>query len=122
MRGKGYGVLNMIPISFNMADRSTRQRRKEGLLGSDFNSQEIREDGIYKLPDGNDYAARNAGHGRYFLYPCKDGVSDPPRYLITRTGRIQPWVIDEWAVEDLVDTGKTFESAEGLKCPDQGVP
>ena len=122
MRGKGYGVLNMIPVSFNTADRSSRRRRKEGLLGPDFDFKGIREDGIYKLPDGNDYAARNAGHGRYFLYLCKDGVSDPPRYLITRTGRIQPWVIDEWAVEDLVDTGKTFDSAEGFKSPDQGIP
>ena len=67
----------------------------------------LRDRGIYELPDGHIYAARKAGHGRYFLYLYRDGVSDIPRYLVTQSGRIQPWMIDEWSKTDLVDTGRT---------------
>ena len=119
--GERLWVLNMIPTGPNIADRASRKHQKEKLSDPDFDSREIREEGIYKLPDGNDYAARSAGHGRYFLYLCKDGVSNPPRYLITRAGRIQPWVVDEWVVEDLVDTGETFDFTEEFKCPDPAV-
>lgn len=69
----------------------------------------LRDRGIYELPDGQIYAARNAGHGRYFLYLYKDGVSDIPRYLLTQGGRIQAWITDEWSKTDLVDTGKTID-------------
>ena len=77
--------------------------------------KELREKGIYRLPDGNFYAAQSAGHGRYFLYLSDEGgISDPPRYLITQTGKIQPWVTEEWLVDDLVDTGKTTGMTKGI--------
>ncbi len=80
--------------------------------------KELREQGIYTLPDGNVYVARSAGHGRYFLYPCNDDASHPPRFLITSAGRIQPWMTDEWVVEDLVDTGKSYDFSQGFECSD----
>ena len=72
----------------------------------------LRDKGIYQLPDGRIYTARSDGHGRYSLYLYKNGMSDLPRYLITQTGRIQPWISEEWLVEDLVDTGKTSNFME----------
>jgi hypothetical protein len=82
--------------------------------------KELRNTGIYTLPDGNSYAVFSADEGRYFLYLCKHGISNPPSYQTTSDGRVLPWLGTgpEWRVEDLTDTGKTFDFPQGFNCPD----
>jgi hypothetical protein len=82
--------------------------------------KELRNAGIYKLPDDNVYAVFSADKGKYLLYRCQHGVSNPPSYQTTPDGRILPWLGEghEWKVEDLTDTGKTFDFPKGFNCPD----
>lgn len=81
---------------------------------------ELRNNGIYTLPNGSAYALFSAGRGRYFLYPCDGGAFNPPSFEATRDGRVLPWLGggDKWCVTDLEDTGLTYSFPEGFNCPE----
>ena len=74
-------------------------------------STDLRERGIYLLPDGEELVASFARGGGFALYEPRVwkryGVPDyevNPRGRITRMGQST-----HWHVEDLVDTGRTAD-------------
>jgi hypothetical protein len=70
----------------------------------------VRDRGIYKLPDGNDYIAMSVGSGEYALYLRENVLGLPPRYILKADGRIVPVFGQEyevWAVGQMKDTGDT---------------
>lgn len=73
----------------------------------------LRNYGIYKTPGPvRQVYAVSAGDDSYLLYDRKLGAAIPPRFEILSDGRVKDWHGDvaRWTVEDLVDTGETFES------------
>jgi hypothetical protein len=80
----------------------------------------IKNHSIYKLPHSDvSYAAYAAGDGRFFLYPCVGGATNPPSFIINPDGRVQPWLGNgtEWEMKDLIDTGQTYRFSKDFKCP-----
>ncbi len=73
--------------------------------------KELRERGIYKLPDGEEFVAGAARGGGYALYNPqiwkRYGVPD---YEVSAQGRVTKMgESTRWSVEDLLDTGRTAD-------------
>jgi hypothetical protein len=71
--------------------------------------KEMRECGVYALPDGRELIARSSGSGFVRLYdPLAWKYLEPPMYeinergVLTSSGRPTPW-----NVQDLSDVGET---------------
>lgn len=76
---------------------------------------ELRERGVYKLPDGREFVVSAAGDGvGYLLYNWEEwrwyGLSS---YRAQANGRILcRGFVTDWRVEDLKDTGRTAEDTK----------
>lgn len=73
--------------------------------------KELRERGIYKLPDGDEFVASFARGGGYALYNPqiwkRYGVPD---YEVDAQGRVtRMGESTRWRLEDLLDTGRTAD-------------
>ena len=69
---------------------------------------ELKNHGVYALPDGNEFVVRPARYGGYFLHDLRLGVSSAPLYLIDGSGQFLSWGRPtQWSLEDLRDTGRT---------------
>lgn len=83
--------------------------------------KELKNNGIYTLPNGAAYVAQRVAGGRFFLYLCQaNAFSYIPTHLVTPEGCIQPWYggSREWAAEELTDTGKLYDPKTGANCLD----
>ena len=73
--------------------------------------KDLRERGIYKLPDGEEFVASVARGGSYVLYNPqiwkRYGVPD---YEVSAEGRLtRMGESTRWRIEDLSDTGRTAD-------------
>ena len=80
---------------------------------------QLRNRGVYRLPDGHGYVAVRGGSGRFYLFECSRGLRLPPVFEVAEA-RVRRWFNSgaEWGVEQLEDTGRTFDEAHKFKCPD----
>ncbi len=68
---------------------------------------ELKDHGVYVLPDGRELVARAGNHGGYFLHDLRLGVSSAPIYLIDGSGQFLSWgKRTRWGLGDLHDTGR----------------
>jgi hypothetical protein len=68
---------------------------------------ELKDQGIYKLPDGREFVVRTGSHGGYILHDLRLGVSYAPVYLIDGSGQFLSWgKPTRWSLADLSDTGR----------------
>lgn len=68
---------------------------------------ELKDHGIYELPDGREFLIRAGRHGGYFLHDLRLGVASPPVYLIDGSGQFLSWgKRTRWSLGDLSDTGR----------------
>lgn len=72
---------------------------------------ELRERGIYKLPDGEEFVASVARGGGYVLYnPQIWKHYGVPDYEVNAQGRLtRMGESTRWRIEDLSDTGQTAD-------------
>ena len=72
---------------------------------------DLRERGVYMLPDGEEFVASVARGGGYALYdPQVWKHYGLPDYEINAQGRItKVGQSTHWSVEDLIDTGRTAD-------------
>lgn len=79
---------------------------------------ELRERGIYKLPDGREFVICQSGDGAgYLLYNLEAwrryGLAD---YRAQVNGRIlSRGFVTRWRLEDLQDTGRTVDRLQTLR-------
>ncbi len=80
--------------------------------------RQLREYGVYRLPDRESYVAVRGGSGRFYLFECKWGLDLPPAFVV-EGGRVRRWFTSgtEWSEDDLEDTGETFDRTHKFKCP-----
>ena len=73
---------------------------------------DLRDYGIYRVPDGMLHICVRASGGRYFLHLLLMGFNMAPRYVVERDGRVAPWLggSQEWRVEELEDTGENYRN------------
>jgi hypothetical protein len=74
--------------------------------------QNLRERGIYAMPDGREFVAHAVFRGGYVFYTPEDWDRfGPHAHESTADGHLrwngQP---DQWRTEDLIDTGRTARS------------
>ena len=68
---------------------------------------ELKDHGIYALPDGREFVVRAGSHGGYFLHDLRRGVASAPVYLIDGSGQFLSWgKHTRWSLGDLSDTGR----------------
>ena len=68
---------------------------------------ELKDGGIYTLPDGREFVVRARRHGGYVLHDLRLGVSYAPVYLIDGSGQFLSWgKPTRWSLADLGDTGR----------------
>ena len=68
---------------------------------------ELKENGVYALPDGREFIVRRGMHGGYFLHDPIRGDTAAPVYLIDRAGQLLSWGRNtRWTNRDLRDTGR----------------
>ena len=68
---------------------------------------ELKENGIYSLPDGREFVVRVARQGGFLLHDLRLGVSSAPLYLVDGSGQFLSWGRrTRWSVADLHDTGR----------------
>lgn len=74
---------------------------------------ELRECGVYALPDGREFIVSARGGGGYSLFtPQAWGGLDNAEYRLDRDGRIMSKGLPtRWRVKDLKDMGRTAEAA-----------
>lgn len=79
---------------------------------------DLRDYGIYALPNQREFLVR-VGPGRaYLLHDPRLGVAHPPVYLIDGSGQLLSWGKQTpWRIDDLRDTGRATSRLEitGLK-------
>jgi len=69
---------------------------------------ELKENGIYSLPDGREFVVRVARQGGFLLHDLRLGVSSAPLYLVDGSGQFLSWGRrTRWSVADLQDTGRS---------------
>jgi hypothetical protein len=69
---------------------------------------DLKDHGIYKLPDGREFLVRAGHHGGYFLHDLRLGVASAPIYLIDASGQFLSWgKPTQWSLSDLSDTGRS---------------
>ena len=67
---------------------------------------QLKENGIYVLPDGRELIAR-AGPMGYLLHDPKRGVAAAPLYAVDHDGNLLSWGrMTRWTLNDLQDTGR----------------
>ena len=67
---------------------------------------QLKENGIYTLPDGRELIARTGTSG-YLLHDPKRGVAAAPLYAVDHDGHLLSWGrITRWTLDDLQDTGR----------------
>ncbi len=79
---------------------------------------ELRERGIYKLPDGREFVICASGDGAgYLLYNSEAWRRHAlPDYRTQVNGRIlSRGVVTRWRTEDLKDTGRTADHLPALR-------
>ena len=68
---------------------------------------ELRENGIYELPDGRELIARTGKGGGCLLHDPKRGVAAAPLYRVNSCGQLLSWGRTTfWTIKDLRDTGR----------------
>ncbi|HEX8844427.1 MAG TPA: hypothetical protein VF791_07275 [Pyrinomonadaceae bacterium] len=74
--------------------------------------KELREQGIYTLPDGREFVAHAVFRGGYVLYTPRDWeISGIHLYETSAAGRIRSkGQTTSWRIEDLTDTSRTARS------------
>jgi hypothetical protein len=82
--------------------------------------RQLRNYGVYRLPDGRGYVAVRGGSGKFYLFECREGLKLPPVFEVTQEGLVLRWFNSgpEWCAEHLQDTGRTFADGKKLNCPD----
>ena len=80
---------------------------------------QLRNFGVYRLPDNHPYVLVRGGGDRYFLFDCDLRLKAAPVFEVAQ-GRVRRWLGSgaEYGVEDLEDTGETFERGHRFRCPD----
>ena len=69
---------------------------------------ELKENGIYSLPDGREFVVRAARQGGFLLHDLRWGVASAPLYLVDRSGQFLSWgKRTRWSIDDLLDTGRS---------------
>jgi hypothetical protein len=69
---------------------------------------ELKENGIYSLPDGREFVVRVARQGGFLLHDLRLGVYSAPLYLVDGSGQFLSWGRrTRWSVADLHDTGRS---------------
>jgi len=69
---------------------------------------ELKENGIYSLPDGREFVVRAARQGGFLLHDLRLGVASAPLYLVDRSGQFLSWGKGtRWSIDDLLDTGRS---------------
>ena len=73
---------------------------------------QLRDCGIYRLPDGKEYVAACNLSGVFFLFDCTTAAEPRPVFEVTEEGRVARrfGTGREWSVEDLSDTGRTLST------------
>jgi hypothetical protein len=76
---------------------------------------ELRERGIYRLPDAREFIVRTSGDGAaYLLFDVRTSRAYPTAaadYRAVLDGRVfSRGTVTRWRVADLVDTGRTARS------------
>lgn len=81
---------------------------------------QLRNYGVYRLPDGLGYVAVRGGSGNFYLFECGDELKLPPVFEVTSEGYVLRWFNSgpEWLAEHLEDTGRVFDPSRHLNCPD----
>lgn len=77
---------------------------------------ELRERGIYALPDGDEVIACAAQRGYYFLHRLLTSTLCVPAYVVNLGGEILS--VERrtpWSVTDLTDTGRTSHKVRAAK-------
>jgi hypothetical protein len=71
--------------------------------------RQLRNFGVYRLPDGLGYVAVRGGSGKYYLFSSEEWPRLPPVFEVTADGRVLRWFNPgpEWLDEQLEDTGTT---------------
>lgn len=72
--------------------------------------EELRERGIYLLPDGLRYYAERSEVGGYLLYPVRQGPAPEARYRVSGEGAVLDSVTLRliFPAGKLMDTGGTY--------------
>ena len=98
-------------------EKIKKRRKRSEAPGSQMYGIELRQGGVYLLPDGRELVVGIGREGRYFLYHplLWEGqtwiINLPIAYEIDAQG----WVITgkgqptAWRIEDLGDTGRTLK-------------
>lgn len=75
--------------------------------------RQLRNFGVYRLPDGLRYVAVRGGSGKYYLFSADEWPRLPPVFEITADGRVLRWFNSgpEWFAEQLEDTDATVACA-----------
>ena len=78
----------------------------------------LRDRGVYRLPDGKEYVAACSVSGVFFLFDCSMVAEPRPVFEVTEEGGVARRFGSgpEWRVEDLSDTGLTFDNSRELDC------
>ncbi|MGA9997708.1 MAG: hypothetical protein WBP93_19995 [Pyrinomonadaceae bacterium] len=79
---------------------------------------ELRERGIYKLPDEREFVICRSGDGAgYLLYNLEAWRRHAlPDYRTQVSGRtLSRGVVTRWRMEDLQDTGRTIDPLQALR-------
>jgi len=65
-------------------------------------TSQLRENGVYSLPDGRRFVVTPAYSGGYFLHDLRLGLNHPPIYLVDGSGQLLSWGYRTcWRIEDL---------------------
>jgi hypothetical protein len=82
--------------------------------------RQLRNCGIYRLPDGYLYVVVRGGTGKFYLFDYSTLTKARPVFEVTADGRVARRFGSgpEWRVEQLEDTGQTYDDPHDLKCPE----
>lgn len=77
---------------------------------------QLRDFGIYRLPDGHSYVAVRGGSGTHYLFDYERGSAGRPVFEVRDDGRVARWFSTgaEYRAKDLEDTGRTYDAGHGL--------
>ncbi|HEX5708551.1 MAG TPA: hypothetical protein VFX96_14705 [Pyrinomonadaceae bacterium] len=75
--------------------------------------RQLRNYGVYRLPDGLGYVAVRGGSGKYYLFSFDEWPKLPPVFEVTTDGQVLRWFNSgpEWLADQLEDTGESATRA-----------
>lgn len=67
--------------------------------------RQLKENGLYELPDGRIFIARAGDRWSYLLHDAHRGISSAPIYLVDAAGQVLSWGRrTRWSIGDLRET------------------